>query len=159
MPDDAVFYVFLLQGYFYTLDGHCIDKEFGERIYDLFFQLEREATELFRNDYTDKDLDLESWFGRRIEKEVSAFGNPVQRKEAQDILWGMTNYLKFHAGDELREDINILYAVRYLLLKALVTFKKTSKTHDYIEKSKAKPPHTCNIEFSFILSLLNPSIS
>ena len=35
--------------------------------------------------------------------------------------------------------------------------KKTSKTHDYVEKSTAKPPHTWNIEFSFRLSPFEPS--
>ena len=31
------------------------------------------------------------------------------------------------------------------------------KTHDYVEKSKAKPPHTWNIEVIFPLSLFEPS--
>ena len=33
----------------------------------------------------------------------------------------------------------------------------TSKTHNYVEKLKAKPPNTWNIEFSFLLSLFEPS--
>ena len=34
---------------------------------------------------------------------------------------------------------------------------QTSITHDYVEKSKAKLPHTWNIEFSFLLSLFEHS--
>ena len=33
----------------------------------------------------------------------------------------------------------------------------TSKTHDYVKKSKPWPPHTWNIEFSFLLSLFESS--
>ena len=86
-----------------------IDKELGEKAFDSFFELERELSELFdkrpipadlKTGTDGQDLDMYTWVINRYEEKLREFPED-ERDAAEDIFWGMVNYLKFHEGDDI----------------------------------------------------------
>ena len=90
-------------GYFFTFDGKCVDEETGLKAYDAFIEIEEEISSYFAEwKKGGEKVDLRSKFEELIPQKIREhFHRANEAKDAEDCIFGMTNYLRFHAGDDL----------------------------------------------------------
>ena len=92
------------KGYFYSaVTGKAVGEDLGKKAFKEFFRIERSISELFQQLEMGTD---EEGLDQRMEVEITAAlarfdGSEEERRVVEDILWSMTNYLRFHLGDAL----------------------------------------------------------